>query len=128
MINHEVTPMTTAHHDAQAVPWDVFTWMRQVRDSDLPSSTRLILLTMVTWLDNSTGTCFPSLSTMASGTGLSKSTVATHLKYAQEAGYISRTRRLIGNEHTSTLYQAHILPGYTPSKGPRITLVHDDYT
>ena len=119
--------MTTAHEDFETAPWDVFLWMRQVRDSDLPSSTRLILLTMVTWLDNATGTCFPSLATIASGTGLSKSTVATHLRYAQEAGFIKRTRRLVGNEHTSTLYQARILAGYTPSKGPGITLVHDDY-
>ena len=103
--------------------WDVFAWMRQIRDSELESSTRLVLLTMVTWLDNRTGTCFPSLATIASGTGLSKSTVAAHLKRAEKAGFISRKRRMIGNEHTSTWYQAHHVPQSTTREAPRIRFV-----
>ena len=103
--------------------WDVFVWMKQIRDSDLESSTRLVLLTMVTWLDNTTGTCFPSLSTIASGTGLSKSTVAAHLKRAENAGFVTRRRRRIGKENTSTLYQAKLVPHITPREAPRITFV-----
>ena len=87
-------------------PWDLFLWMKAVRDSDLAPSTRLLLLTMVTWLDAYTGTCFPSLKTLARGTGLSKSTVAVHLTNAEQAGFLKRTRRIRGHEYTSTFYQA----------------------
>lgn len=102
--------------------WDLFGWMRSIRDSELPSSTRLVLLTMVTWIDNTTGTCFPSLATLAQGTGLAKSTVTTHLKRAEEAGYIRRTQRLMGRQHTSTLYQATMPDApalHTPAWAPR---------
>lgn len=92
--------------------WDLFAWMRAIRDGDLPSSTRLVLLTMVTWIDNSTGTCFPSLATLSQGTGLAKSTVTTHLKHAEDAGYIRRTQRRRGRQHTSTLYQATMPPAH----------------
>ena len=93
--------------------WDVFAWMKSVRDSSLPPVTRLVLLTMVTWIDNRTGLCFPSLQTLAEGTGLAKSTVAVHLRRAEEAGFLRRTQRKRGRQHTSTLYKA-----LTPNHGP----------
>lgn len=102
--------------------WDLFVWMRSIRDSDLPSSTRLVLLTMVTWIDNTTGTCFPSLATLAQATGLAKSTVTTHLKLAEQAGFILRTQRRTGRQHTSTLYQATMPTAHaltTPAWAPR---------
>ena len=92
-----------------AKSWDLFVWMRQIRDSELPSSTRLVLLTMTTWIDGRTGVCWPSLTTLASGTGLSRSTVTEHLKVAEKKGFITRQRRMRGNQHTSTFYRARML-------------------
>lgn len=89
--------------------WDLFVWMRQIRDSELPSSTRLVLLTMTTWIDSRTGVCWPSLTTLASGTGLAKSTVTEHLKVAEKKGFITRQRRMRGNTPTSTFYRARLV-------------------
>ncbi len=90
-------------------------WMKAVRDSDLAPSTRLLLFAMVTWLDAYTGTCYPSLKTLARGTGLSKSTVVVHLNNAEDAGFLTRTRRVKGYEYTSTFYQA-TFPKLKPQK------------
>ena len=107
----------TMTYEQKKRPWDLFMWMKAVRDSELVPTTRLLLLTMVTWLDAYTGTCYPSLQTLKRGTGLSKSTVAVHLKKAEHAGFLKRTRRVKGYEYTSTFYQATF-----PKKDPTKTL------
>ena len=72
--------------------WDRFEWYNAIIDeSDLPSTTRLVLLTLFRFM-NSDGACWPSVSKLAEGTGLTRRTVGAHLERAEEAGWIDRVR------------------------------------
>lgn len=67
-------------------------WMRAVRDSDLESTMKHVLLTLGTRMDPDGGSCYPSTRTLAADTGLSRRTVEKHLRSAEERGWLRRER------------------------------------
>lgn len=71
-----------------------FDYERALRDSDLSSSARLIMLTLATWADAETGLIpkrfSPSLSTLAAATDLDRSTIARHLIEIERAQWVAR--------------------------------------
>ena len=68
-----------------------FIWLKTVLSgmSGLPPTTRLVLCTLNRYMDAS-GKCFPSISTIMEGSGLSNPAVIKHLKIAVESGWIRR--------------------------------------
>lgn len=67
-----------------------FAWMRAVRDSDLESTTKHVLLTLGTRMDPNGGNCYPSIRTLCADTSLSNKSVIRHLGEAEQEGWIER--------------------------------------
>lgn len=67
---------------------DYFTWRGAVLKSSLPSSARLVLHTLGCHMNDAGESCFPSIETLCSETGLSKPTVISSLKASEQAGFI----------------------------------------
>lgn len=61
-------------------------------DSELPSRAVAVYLVLNEYADRE-GYCFPSLKTIAQGTGLSKSTVKRAIKDLTETGFIQKEKR-----------------------------------
>lgn len=66
----------------------LFSWRHAILESDLPSTTRLVLLTLSCHMSDAGDSCFPSVVRLASESGLSKKAVIEHLKIAKEKGWI----------------------------------------
>jgi hypothetical protein len=69
----------------------LFRWRDALFASDLPSTTRHVLLTLSTYGDQKGRDIYPPTRTLATATGLSRRTVEGRLREADEAGWISRT-------------------------------------
>ena len=66
-------------------------WQRAIGESDLPSTTRLVLLTLsVHFMDEQGGHCFPSIENIMRVTGMANRPVIHHLHLAVEAGWLTR--------------------------------------
>ena len=72
-----------------------YSWRAQMRDSELSSTTKLVLHTLSTHMnDEGEGpTCFPSHSTLAREASLSVSAVKEHLDIAEKEGWIEKESR-----------------------------------
>jgi DNA-binding transcriptional MocR family regulator len=79
---------------------------KAVRDSDLPASAKSIAWALKSRADEF-GWCNPSLPTLAHDAGLSRSTVALHLRVLQAQGWLWRGS---GGGHASTRYQITLPP------------------
>ncbi|WP_286694057.1 DnaT-like ssDNA-binding domain-containing protein [Spongiibacter sp. UBA1325] len=66
-----------------------FTWRSAILDSDLASTTKLVLLVISTYMDDHGGGAFPSTLTISEKAGLSERAVCTHIEKAREAGFIT---------------------------------------
>lgn len=75
-----------------------FSWRSAVLQSDLPSTTRLVLLVLSTYMDDHGGGCFPSMETIAEGAGLSKRAVITQIATAEKAGFIRISKHGFGGQ------------------------------
>lgn len=73
-----------------------FEYERAVRNSDLPSLSRLLALTVATWADVRTGVIpdrlQPSLTTLEEATGMVRASVRTHLNKLEDGGWLDRNR------------------------------------
>ena len=65
-----------------------WTWRHAVLDSDLPATTRHVLLTIGCYMNEVGGGCYPTIDTLASATGLSERAVRMHIGVAKEAGWL----------------------------------------
>jgi len=72
----------------------LFTWRGAISSEAGPESatTRHVLLALSLYMSQKGDSCFPSLSTLASDTGLDKSTVSKHLKRAHNEGWIDKRK------------------------------------
>ncbi len=75
-----------------------WTWRKAVTKSGLSSTTRLVLLTLSTHMNDQGESCYPSLVTQAEETGLSKQSVITHLAIAENAGWLTTKRHGYGDQ------------------------------
>lgn len=69
-------------------PRPFFSWRQAVLSSDLPSTTRHVLLTLGCHMNDAGESCYPSITTLARETGLSRQSVMEHLSNAAAAGWI----------------------------------------
>jgi hypothetical protein len=65
-----------------------FSWRTAVLESDLPATTRHVLLTLACHMNDAGESCFPSIAKLCRETGLSNRTVITHLNLAKDSGWL----------------------------------------
>lgn len=65
-----------------------FVWRGAVLASDLPPTTRFVLLTLGCHMNDAGESCFPSIETIAKESGLSISAVTRNLGFAKASGWI----------------------------------------
>jgi hypothetical protein len=80
--NHRAEDTTEVH--------PLFAWRDLIQKSDLPPTARHVALNLSTHMNLNGGSCFPSLETQASETGLHKSTVVRSLNLLEWAEYLER--------------------------------------
>ncbi len=66
----------------------LFSWRGYVLKSNLPPTTRHVLLTLACHMNDAGENCYPKIDTICQETGLSNKAVITHLKFAQNEGWI----------------------------------------
>ena len=66
-----------------------FSWRSAFQKSDLPSTTKLVLFCISTYMNDHGGGCFPSIKTLMVDSSLSNTAVITHIKKAQDAGFLT---------------------------------------
>lgn len=67
-----------------------WSWRHAITRSDLPATTRHVLLTLSVFMDEAGQSCYPSVEDLMAATGLSKNAVLKHLAEACEAGWLVR--------------------------------------
>lgn len=93
----------------------LFSWRAAVAQGDLPAPAKHLALTLSLHMSELGDSCFPSHATLSSETSLSTSTVCTHLKTLEDAGFILREP---GSKGRSTHYFATLPAGVgTPPAG-----------
>ena len=66
------------------------TWRFAICNSDLPPTTRHVLLTLSLYMNEMGESHFPTTTKLAMDTGLSKHSVITHLAKAEKCGWIKK--------------------------------------
>ena len=66
----------------------LFSWRHAILESDLPPTTRHVLLTLSCHMNDVGESCYPTIDTLARETGLSKRAVITHIQSANKLGWI----------------------------------------
>lgn len=68
---------------------EMFSWRKAILKSNLPPTTRHVLLTLACHMNDAGESCFPSIRLLCEETGLSNRAVITHLQGATELGWIT---------------------------------------
>ena len=91
-------------------PAKLFSWRSAFTSKLGPkdSSTRLVLLTLSLFMDETGGSCYPSQQRISDASGLTKPTVIDHLERAERGGWIIRRERSPGKIRGGHSYQAAI--------------------
>lgn len=87
----------------------LFTWRSAVCESGLPPTCRHVLLTLALHMNERGGSCWPSMETVASETGLNRATVIRQVRLASETGWLLVTQ---SKGKVSNRYEAAI-PSHT---------------
>lgn len=91
----------------------LFTWRSAIAESDLPATTRHVLLTLSCYMNERGGSAYPGAARLAHDSGLHPDTVRDHLKRAVGLGWIKVLRRggsNSGGQRLATEYSASV-PG-----------------
>ncbi|BCW52045.1 helix-turn-helix domain-containing protein [Arthrobacter sp. StoSoilB13] len=75
-------------------------YLKAVANSDLPTGARAVCWALASYADNTDGTAWPSLTTLAKATGLSKPVISRHTVRAEAAGYLLKN----GRNNNSIIY------------------------
>lgn len=67
---------------------EFMSWRGLILMSDLPATTRHVLLTLGCHMNDAGESCYPSITKLSKETGLSRQTVVAHLQHAKDAGWI----------------------------------------
>lgn len=65
-----------------------YKWQRAILASDLPSTTKLVLMALSTHINKETGLAFPSIRMLMKEASLGSETVVKHIGDAKEKGWI----------------------------------------
>lgn len=68
-----------------------WTWRHAIAKSDLPPTTKHVLLTLSIFMSEAGQSCFPSIDDLVEATSLSKRAVMEHLQRACAAGWLKRS-------------------------------------
>ncbi len=79
-------------------PDAMFDWRKAILKSDLPPTTRHVLLTLACHMNPMGESCFPSIKLLCEETGLSNRAVITHLQNATEIGWITVGKHGFGGQ------------------------------
>ena len=71
----------------------LYRWIDAIKKSSLAPTTRLVLLTLSTYMNTRCTSCFPSTKTLASDTGLSQKSICTHLRIAADSHWIKKKNK-----------------------------------
>ena len=88
-------------------PW---TWQHAVADSDLPATTRHVLLTIALYMNKFGGGSYPTTKTLAEKTGLSERAVCTHIQVAKEHGFLTIKKHGFGGRNWANNEYAAAFP------------------
>jgi hypothetical protein len=103
----------------------LLSWRLAIQKTDLPATTRLVLLNLSIYMNGEGESCFPSTRRQAADTGLSERAVITHLDRAVQAGFLQKQPRgLRGSRWKAHEYKL-LLP---ESAEPCSVLVSDNQT
>jgi hypothetical protein len=83
----------------------LFAWRSAIVASDLPPTTRLVLLTLSLHMDAGGGSCWPSVELLARETGANRATVIRHLAAAERLGWLAaeRSRGRTSNHYSAAM-------------------------
>jgi hypothetical protein len=85
----------------------VWSWRQAIKDSDLKSTTKLVLLTLSVYMNDCGNGCYPSVEQLVKDTSLSKRAVIVHLQLAEKAYFITKKMHgFRGNKWRRTEYIA----------------------
>lgn len=87
----------------------LLTWRRAFLEwSGLPPTTRLVVLVIADYMNTDGTKAFPSLATIANNANLTRRAVATHVRTAIEAGWLTRyhSRNRLGSTWNHNNYVA----------------------
>lgn len=97
----------------------LFSWRHAILESELPSTTRHVLLTLSCHMSDAGDSCFPSTRKLSRETGLSERAVITHLKKAKAAGWLKVGLHGFGDRRwRSHEYTVSIPQGTEPDSAP----------
>lgn len=91
----------------------LFTWRSAIADSDLPPTTRHVLLTLSCYMNERGGSAYPGSARIAHDSGLHRDTVKDHLAQATDKGWIRVLQQggsISGGKRLATEYVASV-PG-----------------
>lgn len=69
-----------------------FNFIKAVRQTPMPPTTKLVAITLATYADYETGECYPSIQTLMADTGLSNRAVIAHIKNIEKLGILIADR------------------------------------
>lgn len=102
-----------------------WSWRHAIAKSDLPPTTRHVLLTVSLFMNDVGGGCYPTQAQLAQATGLSERSVREHLEIAEARGWLKRTEHgFRGQRWRNHEYQAmwpdpqDVEKGAEPASGP----------
>lgn len=97
----------------------LFSWRQAILESDLPPTTRHVLLTLSCYMNDVGQSCFPSTARLARETGLTKRTVITHLHKSRELGWITIGLHGFGGQNWRSHEYALRVPEGGETRSPR---------
>lgn len=71
----------------------VFSWREAIKKSQLPATTRHVLLNLSTRMNDDGTNCFPSIATQSEETGLSAKTIIDHIALAEKEGFLTKSKK-----------------------------------
>jgi len=102
-----------------------WSWRHAIIKSDLPATTRHVLLTVSCYMNETGEGCYPTQEQLAEATGLTARAVRSHLETAEAAGWIKRTehgfkgQRWRNHEYSAAWPETQdVVKGEEPASGP----------
>lgn len=84
----------------------IWSWRQLMLESDLPATTKHVLMVLSTFINDHGESCFPSQARLSRLTSLTERAIIKHLKFAAESGWIATSKRnKSGQEWAANEYQ-----------------------
>lgn len=100
----------------------MYVWREAILQSDLPPTTRHVLLTLSCHMNKLGDNCFPSVKLLCEETGLSNRTIITHLQIANDLGWITVSIRGLEGQQWKA-HQYH--PSYPPYLREAVSIMEE---